>query len=876
MTKAETSFQGRRGMASKSMLLLLFIPFLSHHVRRKVRVTLFNLLKSVHRRIKPLLPMSQSDDHQSHAAPPPFDPSKPSVPISYPIKTLQDLDSRAYFDSFHYPFNKSRVPLQRNKLSLQDRPRVLVCHDLQGGYRDDKLVQGGSNAGAYAIWHWYLIDVFVYFSHNLVTLPPPCWTNTAHGHGVKVLGTFITEWDEGRVICKQLLSTKESARKYAERLAELAVALGFDGWLMNIEVKLDVGQIPNLKEFVSHLTTTMHSSVRGSLVIWYDSVTINGDLEYQNQLNEKNKPFFDICDGIFVNYSWKEDYPKLSAKVAGDRKFDVYMGIDVFGRGTYGGGQWTTNVALDVIKKDDVSAAIFAPGWVYETNQPPDFETAQNHWWSLVEKSWGVVQKYPTALPFFSNFDQGRGFHISVDGTQVSSAPWNNISSQGLQPFLDYTDSPAPNSIQVSVDFKGLSYSGGGNISFNGTLQGNSHFTTKLFQGDLLIGDSPLYFTYAVKSNANSLVGLSLEFSSEVKERKKLLLASHGFDHILNKFSKVIVPNQPRETEWAPSQGWVIQESSILMNGYTLTEIHAVCYRPQPESSTFGSESQSNIQGPEEYLAVLGYIRISNSKENPNFPPSTSWTVDGQYIEWAGSQGSRTLSLKINWKLKDGSESLFPSFNIYVEKLTKQEVEDVGGKLKGTPEYLGIAHVEAFYISDLTIPSDTSSLKFIIQVSDANGGTQKLDESPFFQVDVEVLFCVASMKAKLCCSAIKEPKFMLVTFDIISYYISRQTLSPAPTLTLLTTLSNKSHVPLQWNKLSLQDKPRILVYHDMQGGYLDDKWIQGGDDASAYSIWHWHLIDIFVYFSHSLVTLPPPCWANTAHRHGVNDGEQFC
>lgn len=105
----------------------------------------------------------------------------------------------------------------------------------------------------------------------------------------------------------------------------------------------------------------------------------------------------------------QENYPSRSAAVAGDRKFDVYMGIDVFGRNTYGGGQWNvwlililwdasiyifyrlvfwipvdslsvhqTDVALNVLKKDDVSAAIFAPGWVYETNQPPDFQTAQN------------------------------------------------------------------------------------------------------------------------------------------------------------------------------------------------------------------------------------------------------------------------------------------------------------------------------------------------------------------------------------------------------------------------------------------------------------------------------------------------------------------
>ena len=47
-----------------------------------------------------------------------------------------------------------------------------------------------------------------------------------------MLGTFITEWDEGRLICNKLLATKESAQMCAERLAELAIDLGFDGWLV--------------------------------------------------------------------------------------------------------------------------------------------------------------------------------------------------------------------------------------------------------------------------------------------------------------------------------------------------------------------------------------------------------------------------------------------------------------------------------------------------------------------------------------------------------------------------------------------------------------------------------------------------------------------
>jgi len=48
-----------------------------------------------------------------------------------------------------------------------------------------------------------------------------------------VLGSFITESEKGSAICEKLLSTKESARMYAERLAELAFKLGFDGWLVN-------------------------------------------------------------------------------------------------------------------------------------------------------------------------------------------------------------------------------------------------------------------------------------------------------------------------------------------------------------------------------------------------------------------------------------------------------------------------------------------------------------------------------------------------------------------------------------------------------------------------------------------------------------------
>ena len=45
-------------------------------------------------------------------------------------------------------------------------------------------------------------------------------------------------------------------------------------------------------------------------------------------------------------FTLQEENVKSSAVVAGDRKFDVYMGVDVFGRGTYGGGEWNVSDIL--------------------------------------------------------------------------------------------------------------------------------------------------------------------------------------------------------------------------------------------------------------------------------------------------------------------------------------------------------------------------------------------------------------------------------------------------------------------------------------------------------------------------------------------------
>lgn len=105
-----------------------------------------------------------------------------------------------------------------------------------------RFVQGYGSKSCYHFQHWHLINSFCYFSHNFVTIPPPGWTNAAHTNGVKVLGTIITEWEDGAALCMELLQSEEQIQRTVNILVEMAEYYGFEGWLVNIENEITVQQ----------------------------------------------------------------------------------------------------------------------------------------------------------------------------------------------------------------------------------------------------------------------------------------------------------------------------------------------------------------------------------------------------------------------------------------------------------------------------------------------------------------------------------------------------------------------------------------------------------------------------------------------------------
>jgi mannosyl-glycoprotein endo-beta-N-acetylglucosaminidase len=393
-------------------------------------------------------------------------------PATVPLKNLRELADWKPGDT---PWNAATVPLAARPVanyafadlwvprapSQNGKGRMIVMHDMAGGYApdQDRFPDGNNNDRLYRFTYWQYADTFIYFAHDRVSFPPPGWTNSAHRNGVLSLGTFDIEGQSLDAEVRELLDDKQKRRRYAEKLAEIARAYRFDGWLVNIEVPMPGGErqqserAASLRDFVAELRAAIHKLSPRHEVIWYDSITRKGTLSYQDELNAKNKMFFAAADGLTTNYDWsppiRHGSPKNSAKLAGNRALSVYTSVDVFPRPgnfrRYSG--FRSYEGVRVALRARTSAGIFAPGWTYEGDgADPDrgnFPKRDAHFWlgtageALPE---GGVAEYlaarpaPSALPFLTNFGQGIGQATYERGVRISDAKWGNVGKIDVMP----------------------------------------------------------------------------------------------------------------------------------------------------------------------------------------------------------------------------------------------------------------------------------------------------------------------------------------------------------------------------------------------------------------------------------------------------------
>jgi hypothetical protein len=93
------------------------------------------------------------------------------------------------------------------------------------------------------------------------------------------------------------------------------------------------------------------------------------------------------------------------------------------------------DVGLSAARQQGLSAALFAPGWVYEEHDKGEWQQLQRAFWGKVQAAWPPGQPAVTSLPLHTCFNRGCGQHMHVAGGRVAgSRPWYHLGAQQLLP----------------------------------------------------------------------------------------------------------------------------------------------------------------------------------------------------------------------------------------------------------------------------------------------------------------------------------------------------------------------------------------------------------------------------------------------------------
>jgi hypothetical protein len=117
-----------------------------------------------------------------------------------------------------------------------------------------------------------------------VAVPPRIWIEKAHQERKIILGTFLFEGTADSAPAKSFLKTEKTRVDIADRLVDLCVFYGFDGFLINIET--DLGPLrEDLVEFLAYMRSRLKVRVGAHAQVneWHQSMCVHS-IEANNGL----------------------------------------------------------------------------------------------------------------------------------------------------------------------------------------------------------------------------------------------------------------------------------------------------------------------------------------------------------------------------------------------------------------------------------------------------------------------------------------------------------------------------------------------------------------------------------------------------------------
>lgn len=458
-------------------------------------------------------------------------------------------------------FNVSHVPLaeraDREKLQTvnrtQNKDTNIMAISIMNRGTSGNAPHGLNKVGANTFSYWQYVDTLVYWGgssgEGLIVSPSPDVVDAGHKNGVKVVGTiFMPQTAHGGKIewlSDLLTQNEDGAYPVADKLIEVAQIYGFDGWFLNQETEgidekpLTAEHAAKMQEFIQYFKEQAPELE----LIYYDSMTINGKMDWQNALTEENAAFLvdeegnPVADEMFLNFWWTEDeladeeLLKSSAELAAEKNinpYDLYAGVDVQSDGYH------TEIKWDLFENPDggtyTSLGLYCPSWAYfSADTIQDFWKQENRLWVNAKgdpsaeievtdaTQWKGISSYVvertaiTSLPFVTNFSTGNGYSFFKNGQQVSLLDWNNRSISDILPTYRYIIEDG-NGNKLSADFDVAdAYYGGTSLILRGTMKQNTASDIKLYATDLSVPGDMVYTTTARAKGAAIALDAVLE-----------------------------------------------------------------------------------------------------------------------------------------------------------------------------------------------------------------------------------------------------------------------------------------------------------------------------------------------------------------------------
>lgn len=459
-------------------------------------------------------------------------------------------------------------------IEADENLKVLIAPDGMNNLGNYNSEQNKFNL--YNFTHWSNIDVLCWFAgtaNETVSIPSKPWVDAAHRNGVKVLGSIflaVNQYGGSVETVKSFLERDEDGLfPVARELVAIANFYNFDGWLMNQETDLTLLKDSNgnviknkqdfktgtflareMQDFMRYLTEIAHEHME---IHWYDAMITDGQVKWQNMLNDKNSPYLQkgedrISDAVFLNYWWNNDMANDSYNnvIELERSpYDVYFGVDLWpernAQRIFSSSDWLNALFPEENKKGLGSIALFGNNANFnfsgsdKAKALSSFQENKDDYQSfydaevrlfagddlnLAKKEAGetwvglghFVEPKSTlsTLPFETSFNTGHGLNKFKKGKNVGGE-WHNLAVQDVLPTWQFAVF-GNDTIKVEYDFKEV-FEGGNSLSVSGNLNSGSS-SIPLYSAQFNVLENTSLSIVFKQSSSKSVFSIWLETSA--------------------------------------------------------------------------------------------------------------------------------------------------------------------------------------------------------------------------------------------------------------------------------------------------------------------------------------------------------------------------